>query len=240
MGRTIKSKIKIKDIFFDEELYPRSSYDWRTAYDYAQSMRAGAVFPEIVLAKLNNKLYLVDGKHRIEAIKLLKGTDIPAVVNIGWDRKKIFKEAIVLNNSHGRILSPFEKRRIAVKLMEMNFSKGEVCKIIQVPEDKIENFIAKRMINSLTGEPVLSGEVEESARQFFKTIIKSGIKQIAGQTFSEGEVDELIETQKPITAQSQVNLLNQLLIILEKGLLDIDNKVVAKQVQRIKELLLNY
>ena len=91
MGREIKSEVKLNEVFFDEELYPRSKYSWQTAYDYAQSMRVGAKFPPIILALFNNKKYLVDGKHRIEALKLLKKESVKAIVHTGWSKEKIFK-----------------------------------------------------------------------------------------------------------------------------------------------------
>ena len=64
MKKAIKTKVDLNEICFDEELYPRSQYHWAVAYDYAQSIRAGSVFPPIVLAMYKNKKILVDGKSK--------------------------------------------------------------------------------------------------------------------------------------------------------------------------------
>ena len=108
MGRAIKQKVLIEEIFFDEDLYPRTQCNWQTSYDYSQSMKTGSKFPDIVLAVFNNRKYLVDGKHRIEACKLLKIKSIKAIIYTGWNKKKIFEEAIKYNITHGRDVSHYE------------------------------------------------------------------------------------------------------------------------------------
>jgi len=217
MERKIKQEVSLKEIFIDEDLYPRSSVNWHTSYDYAQSMVSGAKFPPIVLAIFANKKYLVDGRHRIDARKQLKKETIQAEIYVGWDKKKIFEEAVRMNIAHGRVLSPFEKRRIALKLREEGYDSKNISELIQVPQDKLENFVAQRLTNALTGE----------------TIVKSEIKHLAGQNF-EGEIESL---QKPMKSKSQVMLLTHTVYLLEKGLIDKENKVIAKLLKRLKELL---
>ena len=237
MGREIKSKVLISEIVFDEELYPRSMYNWQTAYDYSQSMKVGAKFPDIVLAFFNGKKYLVDGKHRMEAYKLLKIKKIPAIVYTGWNKEKIFKEAVKFNITHGRGLSPYEKRRIALKLMELNSSQKEISKLIQVPLDKLEKFVGNRLVNSITGEEMTLDKTEAMAREIGKVILKSGIKHFAGTTLTEEELKELESNQKDFYMTSQVSLLKTLINILENNLLDKENKQVTQLIFKLKELL---
>jgi len=240
MARTIKAKVELKDIHFDEELYPRSHYDWRTAYDYSQSIKAGAKFPAIILALFKGKKYLVDGKHRIEAHKSLKLKSINAVVHTGWNKEKIYKEAIRYNIIHGRGLSPYEKRLIAVKLMEMRCKRNEISELIRVPLDKLESFVAQRLVNSITGEEITSSETEDTARQIGKMIIKSGIKQFAGEVMSDENFADVKEVQKSFNMISQLNLFKQVVHVLEHNLLDKSNKKVVELVQKTKKLLKSY
>lgn len=237
MGRTIKSKVKLKDIYFDEELYPRSQYDWRNAYDYSQSMLAGAKFPEIVLASYQGKKYLVDGKHRIEALKLIKKEECDAIIYTGWNRDKIYKEAIRYNIIHGRGLSPYEKRRIAVKLMEMNLKNSEISALICVPQEKLDSFVGQRLVNSISGEPISSEEVETTAKEIGRAILKSGVKQYAGSFFYKEELDKINNTQKSFNMISQDNLLSQLITLFEQGLIDKDDSSIIEKIGRLKKLL---
>jgi hypothetical protein len=217
MERKINQTVEVKEVFFDEDLYPRSSFAWQTAYDYAQSMLSGAKFPPITLAVYNKKKYLVDGKHRIEALRRLKEKKVDAEIYVGWDLKKIYEEAVKRNIAHGRVLSPFEKRRIALKLRSMNYPDDKIGELIQVPIGRLQNFIAQRLTSSLTGE----------------TIVKSEIKHLAGQEYS----GELESTQKEMYSRSQVSILKEVIRLLENDLLNKDSKEVTKLLSHIKELI---
>lgn len=71
-GLTQQGIVDVKDVITDKDYYPRAEWNHLTAYSYAQAMRAGAKFPPIVVAKINGQLILVDGKHRLEAKKILE------------------------------------------------------------------------------------------------------------------------------------------------------------------------
>lgn len=222
--------IEIDKIVFDEDLYPRQNFSWRISYAYSQSMKAGAEFPLITLAVLDRKLVLVDGKHRLEANKLLKNKIVKAEVYTGWDRKKIFEESVKRNISHGRSLSPFDKRRIALKLRNMNIDKKDISRIIQVPFEKLDFFVEQRLVNTLTGQ----------------VIVKTGLKHLAKpkEDFVEGESEEeplsretIETTQEYLYITSQVTLLSNLISLLEGNLLDLENKKIQELLNRVKELL---
>lgn len=237
MGRTIKTKIRIEDIYFDEELYPRSNVNWQTSYIYSDAMKTGIKFPPIVIAKFNNKNYLVDGKHRIEANKLLKKETIDAIVYTGWNKKKIFTEAVRLNVSHGKPLFPYEKRKIALKLMEFKFSQKEISNIIQVSYDKLENFVESRLTNTITGSEVDTTGTEELTRQIGRVVLKTGLKHLAGQNFSEEDANRLESTQEELGSYSQIKVLKEIIHIIEIGMLDITDPEVKELVGELKNLL---
>jgi len=219
--KRLRSEIPIKEITFDEDIYPRSGYNWQTGYDYSQSMLAGATFPPIVLAKFKGNLYLIDGKHRLEATKLIKKNKIDAVIHVGWSRRMMFEEAIKSNISHGRVLSPYEKRMLALKLRELKYSNEKISELIMVPFDKIEGFVAQRLTNAITGEVIT------------ETVVKSGLKHLAGQTV----VQDIESQQKSYYIRDQVSLLEQLINIIESGNLDVDNTDVSRLVKDLKQLL---
>lgn len=225
MARRIKAVVKIADITFDEELYPRASYSWQTGYDYSQSMRAGTKFPPIVLALLNNKKILVDGKHRIEAKKLLKEETIDAEVYTGWDRKKILEEAVRRNINHGRALSPFDKRQIALKLKAMDFKPEEISELIQVPMDKLERFIAQRLINAITGETIK------------EVIVKSEIKNLAGKTYDVTSISKINDAQEEMFSKSQVRIVESLINLISNEMLDTSDEDLMGKIGVLKKLL---
>lgn len=218
MERKINQKVAIEEIYIDEELYPRSSVYWQTYFKYQQSMLAGAKFPRIVLAVYNGKKYLVDGRHRTEAMKLNKETHIEAEVHTGWNKKKIFEEAIRLNVAHGQQLSPYDKRRLALKLRVMKYPDSKISKLVQIPLEKVEDFVAERLVNTLTGD----------------VIVKSEIKHLAG-TKVEHNVEDM---QKQLKVENQQRLLKELIFLLEKKLMDSSNEKINELLNKVRILLM--
>lgn len=223
-NKEIKQKIEISDIVFDKEIYPRTSYHWQTSYDYSESIKAGAKFPPITLALFKGKKFLIDGKHRLEAYKILKIKQINAIIIIGLNRKQMFVRAIESNIAHGKVLSPYEKRNIILRLRNYNYNPKEISEIIQITSDKLEKFIGTRLINSITGEE----------------IVKSPLSHLAGGDFSPEEIVAIEKSQKMMSYKDQIYLLIQLKNILQNKLLDIHDEKVMKLIKEIKKLLKKY
>jgi len=218
--------IELNKIKVDEELYPRSQVVWQVYYDYAESMKTGAKFPPITLALHRRRLILVDGLHRMEAHKLRKKKTIQAEIHTGWSYDRIFEEAVRRNIQHGKALSPYEKRRIALKLRHMRYSLKDVSKLIQVPLDKIEDFIGQRMISSTTGKTLVEKEI----------IVKNPLKHLAGQKFKRRDFEAIKEAQKG-HVRDQIGLLKDLISLLKNGLLDTSNKKVNELLEELKILI---
>ncbi len=236
MARRIKQKVLISEIFFDEDLYPRNLYNWQTGYDYSQSMKTGSKFPDIILAIYNNKKYLVDGKHRIEAYKLLKIKEVDAIIHVGWNRKKIYTQAVKANISHGRVLSPYEKRMIAMKLLEFEYKNSEISKIIQVPLDKLERFVTQRSVNVLTG--VSTEDSASSAQKIAKMIVKSGAGHYSGTTLDLKQASNIESVQRNWNMHSQVDLLKQVIDLIENNFLDLQNSKVLEKFNYLRNLII--
>ena len=226
--------IDIDKIVVDADLYPRENWNWQTSYGYSQAMLAGAKFPPIVVAMNNGKYYLVDGRHRIEAYKILKRQKIEAEVVVGWSRHKIFEEAIKRNVSHGKALTVHEKRVAALKLRNWSYPPNQISELIQVPLDKLDNFVAQRLVNAITGEVIAEGG-HKTLPDITPMIVKSGIKNATTQ--GSMSVKQLEDTQQSVYAGSQQSLLRQLITIIKAGLLDLENKEVKHLVKKLKALL---
>jgi hypothetical protein len=220
--KKLMENVDINTIYFDKNLYPRTDIFWQVIYDYMQSMKTGIEFPPIILAVYNKKKYLVDGKHRVEAHRKLKLKNIKAEVFFGWSKKKIFEEAVKRNIAHGRVLSPYEKRKIALKLRKWKYPNEDISKIVQIPLDKLNNFIAQRLINTITGD----------------TIVKSGISHLAGTKVKD--VPELEYDQQHIKTQSQESLLKQLIFLLENDLIDKNNPKIIKLLEELKNYIISF
>lgn len=137
------SLIKIVEIELDTNIYPRLQVGWLTAFQYAQAMRAGSVFPPILLGKLKHKLFLVDGWHRLQAMKMLHEEYIRATVKKYESKREMFLDAVKLNIVHGRPISQQEKTRIIDKLLQYGMQLEEISSVVHVPLDKMTVYTSR-------------------------------------------------------------------------------------------------
>jgi hypothetical protein len=231
MGRIIKGKIPIDKITIDNDLYPRVGTFWQSIYKYSENMKAGSKFPPVVLAKFKGQNVLVDGRHRIEANKILKNDSIDSELHIGWDRKKIFEESIKRNISHGLSLSPYEIRKLVLKLRVMKFKDSDISGIVRVPLGKLEKFVAKSAVSAITGKPIGGGSVTE------QIIVKTPLRHLAGDECSVEQVQIIEQSQDSLAAKTQISLLEQVVVLMENNLIDSGNQKVQILIDRIKELI---
>lgn len=167
--------VAIKDLVFDSELYPRFKTNWLTVYQYAMAMKSGSVFPPVTVGILNGKKYVVDGWHRIEALKLLGEEYVNAVVKHYESEAELFADAVKLNVTHGRQLSVQEKARIIDRLKEYNFSLEQISEIVRIPVDKIERFTVKVVTLPNGSKMYLKSVVEKAVKD--KPELAVGIRQ---------------------------------------------------------------
>ena len=182
-------------------------------------MKAGRVFPPIIVARHNKQNIVVDGWHRIEATKRRGEEHIQAEILYGLTKKQIFIEAVKRNIEHGQQLSASEVAGIIVKLEDMKLDIGKISKIVGITVDKMQSFVADRMVNSITGEPI---------------ILKSPLKHLhGGQPISV----DITEIQDKFGGVNQIALLDELILLLEEGLIDLSNGRIKERLDKVNELL---
>ena len=160
-GKKIKV-LKISKLILDSNIYPRFKTSWLTAYQYAMAMKSGSVFPEVIVGRLKGKFILVDGWHRIEALKLLGEEYVRAIVKDYDSEAELFADAVRFNVTHGRQLSVQEKARIIDKLESYNFTLEEISEIVRVPVDKIKRFKFK-VVTAPNGSKIYLKSMTEKA-----------------------------------------------------------------------------
>jgi len=211
--------LKIKEIVINPKYFPRLKIDWHVAFHYAQAMKTGANFPVIEVAYLEGKYYLVDGMHRLDAYKRNRQEFVNVIVNQKInDFKQLYIASIQRNIGHGKPFTLQEKTLCAVNLRKMNFQDYDIASIVQIPIENLTRIIAQRLTNTFTGQDV---------------VLKSSVKHLAGETVE----NDFNTTQENITGETQVMLINDLIRILEKNLIDIDNPTVIKKLNELMKLL---
>jgi len=209
--------IKLADIEFDERYYPRTKYNWLVAYNYANAMKQNyEKFPLITVTYFRGTFMLIDGKHRFEAMKMNKMEHAQVIVVSDIKENEIYVEAVKLNSEHGYQFSPYEKAKIIINLRDMKLDDSLISEIIHIPLNKISSFVAKRMVNTLSGEDVL----------------KAPIKHLAGTKIDTVEQDIF-------ATRSQSHIIQELIVLLENPEYLRKDKKILKQLERLKDLIDN-
>ena len=224
--KKINATILIKSIVIDEELYPRNTYNWQIVYDYAKSMEVGAKFPKIVVAKYRNVYILVDGRHRIEAIKqLLKKKEFnkhktPVEVLIGLTKEEILEEAVKRNITHGKSMSVQEKIKVAQRFKEFGYSVEKIGKLVQIPQRELKNLVARKLVNTLSGNSI---------------ILKKPMEHMTKESnVTTGEIEYI---QKNMVGISQRRTINSLIEWIETNTLDLKDLNLIERLITLQELI---
>jgi len=213
----MKRIIPINKVKIEAETYPRVSTDWITCARYYNALKAGAKFPAIVVAEVNEEYFLIDGAHRLKAFKGNKETHIQAEIVKNLDKKQIYLEAVKYNIQHGRQFSTQEVTKICITLEKWNMSQDQISEIVRIPSDKITAFVAKRMTR-------ITETQEEIA-------LKAPLRNL-----SEFDL-ETMPNQNRITGTSQIQMLDALLKMIKNGWIDRKNKLVMGKLGSIHRLL---
>ena len=132
--------IKIDEIVFKEELYPRISVNYITVGNYADKMKTGVKFPPIIVGRINGEMILVDGYHRILATQRLDEEYLKAEVRQYGTLLELFEDAINLNSSHGLPLSSADNVKILATLENMKFEPLKIGELIKATPKRIEKY----------------------------------------------------------------------------------------------------
>ena len=146
--------INIEDIQFDENIYPRTQYSWHVAWTYSQLMKSGNIFPPIRLGLYKEKYYVIDGKHRIEANKVLGRKQIQAYVKKYNSKKEMIIDAWNLNKTHGKQLTWFDRTQAYIRFTKLGVSEKTQRLLLGVPD---LNIFKEYIIQGKDGKPKIVG-----------------------------------------------------------------------------------
>ena len=127
-----------------------------------------------------------------------------------------YKLALSSNTCHGQDLSPEEIAKGIAKLRKGGESYGAISKIVNMSIEQIKKIETERII------------WKGGTKSF--VVLKNLVKGTAGTDTTEDD-------QKIYVSRTQISLLDQLIKLVEDGLIDYKNKEVQKRVERLSELL---
>lgn len=134
-------QVKVSDVQYDLENYPRSAVNKETVNEYKAAMADGAKFPAIIVYEDEDaNLYLADGIHRLHAAQKLGSERIGATVRKGTDEDAL-AFAVGANYKHGLSRTSSDKRKAVELVLRSerlrNRSKNSIAKMCNVSWDTV-------------------------------------------------------------------------------------------------------
>jgi plasmid maintenance system antidote protein VapI len=155
--------MKIKDLTWDQSIYPRGAKSRQTINAYAEALEIGAQFPPIKIQRVFNypdadgnkttrATIVLDGNHRCEAFLEKSIEEIPAVEwkdqPLDYEKNKIplLLESARCNIIHGDRLTPNDKKRVARDIAstdpECKYTEDALAEKLGVTRQTINTWIS--------------------------------------------------------------------------------------------------
>jgi hypothetical protein len=148
------------DIVLDERLQPRINMNIDVMKQYSEEMLLGDVFPPVIVYQDIDTLYLADGWHRYQAVKLIGREFITAEVRPGTFRDAVFFAATV-NASHGLRRSNEDKRRAVTRLL-VDHEWGKMTNMAIARHLRVSD----RFVGIIRSELIASGDVQDLTTRY--------------------------------------------------------------------------
>ncbi len=135
--------VKVKDVVFRDDLYPRINTSPETVQKYAANLD---VLPPI---EVNQHTELIDGWHRWTAFKKEQRADIPITVTQTKSDAHLLELAIERNAAHGLQLSQADKKDMAVRIYascpikERDKTKVRLAKLLSVSDRTLRDWLQR-------------------------------------------------------------------------------------------------
>ncbi len=140
----MKTRILISSIVWEPRIYPRSKWNTSTIERYADAMKSGDQFPAMVLEEETNRL--LDGKHRLEAYKLVGITEAPVEWKTVPEDIPIKLFAASLSARHGDRLNNEDTKTVVREcwnLMNEEKAPGKVvAKLLGRSEGTVSSYVS--------------------------------------------------------------------------------------------------
>jgi hypothetical protein len=211
--------IPIEDIVLDPSISPRQeTLSWPHVQHLADAIQSGAKLPPITLEAGTHRL--VDGRHRIEAVKQVHGDHaaIQAEERTYETEAELFLAAVRANVTHGQGYSSYDRVRCWNKLLAYGVAPELASATLSLTVERAQKLSVRRTAHDSTGEPVA---------------LKNTASHLAGGTINERQREGI----RRAGGHQAVFYVRQVINLLENDLVDDNNTLLWDELERLYELL---
>ena len=217
------TQVKLAKLNFDYSLYPRQDVSSIQISDMVDALAAGEEFPPIIVEKGTN--CVVDGWHRAKAhLRFYKddaNATIDAFVKKYPNEKERYLDAVRLNAKHGRRFAPNDKTKALVCAQELGIELVTIAKALNITVERAEEICVEKTATLKT-----PGGTKQVA-------IKRTVRHIRGKVITKRQAEVVTK----LGGMEQAYYCNQLIILLETGLINKESSNVIERLVKLHELL---
>jgi hypothetical protein len=208
---------KLSELILDFDLYPRGKVDSQHAANMVASLDAGAEMPPMVIEKKTKRV--VDGFHRWRAYSQTfdLNYEVTCIEKTYANDGELFLDAMRYNSAHGRALTPHDMTGCIIKAKKFKLSDHLVGEALHLTTEKIKGLRGAR-IGSVSGRPIA---------------LKYTIQHMAGHKLTKKQE----AANKKLSGMNQLFYVNQLIELIENGLLDSSNEKLLTGLEKLRGLL---
>jgi hypothetical protein len=214
-------RVKCTELVLDFDLYPRQSVDSYHVNTIAEAMRAGNELPPVVIDRKSRRV--VDGFHRIKARLRLDGNDatIEIIEKTYKNDAELFVDAVRYNAGHGRNLSACDRAHVLIRAEQLGIDTDAIAGVLHVRIDSAAELKAAHTARAGSLQSALA------------IPIKRTIRHMAGKPLTKDQV----AANEKLGGMEQLFYVNQIVTLIESGLLDKKNDRLMAGLAKLHELL---
>lgn len=214
--------VKLGQLKEDFSVYPRADVDSGHTSQIAEAMRIGITMPQIIVE--DKTFRIVDGMHRARGLykihgeKKGKALDIRVIARTYASNKELFLDASSLNASHGRSLTGYDKKHAILLAEKLGIATVLIASALNTTVERVKECRA-------TCATVDSTRVV--------TPLKAPIRHMEGREITQQQADAIPH----LGGNQQMFYVNQLLLLIETGMLDLENQPLMEKLELLSEKL---
>lgn len=211
-------KVKLSELVFDYDLYPRVAVDSSNVRYMRQALAAGHVLPPVVVDKKTK--VLVDGVHRVRLYRSIHedpNHKIEADVRDYKSKADMLADAALFNSSHGKNLTRVDRARCVLLAKKHRLSIDRLAAALHMKTAEMKALSEGRI-----------GYVKSNGSKT-GVALKQSIKHMAGLDLT----DDQVEANNGLSGMNQTYHANQLLLLIRNELLDTSNDVLMHALREL-------
>jgi len=214
-------KMAVGSLIVDFSIYPRSDVDSQHITYMQEAEDSGVKLPPIIIERKSKRV--VDGVHRTKMYQRKYGDEhlIEVIEKDYANEAYLFLDAVRCNASHGRTLTRHDRTHCILLSEKLKVPQDELASALSMKVEKIGKLRVERV-----------GELRVG-KTFTPIPLKRTISHMHGRKLTKRQS----EANDRLSGMNQSFYVNQLITLIDSGLLDMNNENLMERLKVLYQAL---